>query len=185
MRVSAVDTQLYRATPSSAGFRDSGSGRELLGPRERLDHRAAETPLTVVGHGVLTGGDCTLRLIEHNAHAAVGPRLAPRRREPVPGTGAELTSFEQRMVVTLHRDQRVASCILRGDIPRRLRTTAAATDVQPLALTERVEGESLVHAEMLAVGRFDRPRVFRNITREKLAKRPLTNEADTGAVGLV
>src|SRR5262245_15966808 len=205
MRVSAVDTQLYRATPSSAGFRDSGGDGELFGPRERLDHRAAETPLTVVGHGVLTGCDCTLRLIEYNVHGAVGPRLEPRRlvalavahlhgaaerlalrgREPVPGTGAELTSFEQRMIVTLHDDQRVASCILRGDIPRRLRTTAAATDVQPLALTERVEGESLVHAEMLAVGRFDRPRVFRDIACEKLAKRPLTNEADTGAVGLV
>src|SRR5262249_37287091 len=79
MRVSAVDTQLYRATPSSAGFRDSGRGRGLLGRRERLDPRAAETPLTVVGHGVLTGCDCTLRLIEHNAHAAVGPRLEPRR----------------------------------------------------------------------------------------------------------
>src|SRR5262249_32624549 len=112
-------------------------------------------------------------------------RLVPRVGEPVPGTGAELTTFEQRMIVTLHDDQRVASCILRGDIPRRLRTTAAATDVQPLALTERVEGESLVHAEMLAVGRFDRPRVFRDIACEKLAKRPLTNEADTGAVGLV
>src|SRR5262249_28292326 len=79
MRVSAVDTQLYRATPSSAGFRDSGSGREWLGPRERLDPRAAETPLTVIGHGVLTGCDCALRLLEHNVHAAVGPRLEPRR----------------------------------------------------------------------------------------------------------
>src|SRR5215831_222780 len=205
MRVSAVDTQLYRATPSSAGFRDSGGDRQLFGPRERLDHRAAETPLTVVSHGVLTGCDCTLRLIEYNVHGAVGTRLEPRRLvalpvahlhgaaerlaprgcEPVPGTAAELTTFEQRMIVTLHHDQRVACCILRGDIPWRLRTAAAATDVQSLALTERVEGESFVHAEMLAVSRFDRPGGLRNITGEKLAKRPLTDEADTGAVGLV
>ena len=42
-----------------------------------------------------------------------------------------------------------------------------------------------MRAEPLALGRFDRPRLVAQELREELAERPLADEADAGAVGLV
>src|SRR2546429_6010237 len=89
------------------------------------------------------------------------------------------------MVVPLHDDERIACSILRGDIPGLFGATASASDVQTLALAERVEGEPLMRPEALAVGRLDDTRRAVEKTAEKSPERPLADEADTGAVRLV
>src|SRR5689334_44666 len=88
------------------------------------------------------------------------------------------------MVAPLHGDQCVARHVLAGDEPRRRGTVAHASDAKPLALADRVIRESIVVAHVRAFGIDDRPGRSRQIAREEIAKRPLTDEADAGRVAL-
>ena len=77
-------------------------------------------------------------------------------------------SVEQRMVVALDDDERVARHVLRGNEPRQCGTVAGATDSEALSLAQRVVGEALVPSEVVAVGRLNRTGRARQILREKV-----------------
>src|SRR5262245_10971591 len=81
-----------------------------------------------------------------------------RRDQPVPGAGYQGVAREQRMIVSLNHHQAVARGVLCCHVPRLFPVTGASADVQPRALPECVEGESLVLAEGLAVLGLDWPR---------------------------
>ena len=53
----------------------------------------------------------------------------------------DLAPIEQRMVVPLHDDERIARAILAGDEPRRVAAVARAADAEALPLAERVVRE--------------------------------------------
>src|SRR4029077_13987692 len=115
------------------------SGRGGLAHRRRdvFDDGTAETAFALVGHRVLTGCDGALRLLEHHACGGVRPgleqrqliglavahldtaaeRLAARGAEPMPGSGGECAARQQRTIVSLHDDERVALAVLRRYVP--------------------------------------------------------------------
>src|SRR5579872_212516 len=181
-------------------------GRLLARSRQNcFDHRAAQTELIVVRHGVLAWGDGALRLIKGNARGAIGQRLErcgliglpvthfDRAAEgalsgadqPVNRTGAQRCAGKQRVVMPLHHDERVPRTVLCRHVPGLLGMTALPADMQSLALPECVESKSLMSAERMALGRLDGARMRLQKAAEKLAKGPLADEADPGAVGLV
>src|SRR5438309_1731856 len=206
MRVS-VCTRDYigRGAPLPPSARPSGSGGLAHRWRDLFDDGAAETAFALVGDRVLTGRDGALRLLEHHACGAVRPRLEQRRliglavahlhtaaerlaargAEPMPGSGGECAARQQRMIVSLHDDERVALAILRRYVPGLLGVAVPSAQPQAAALSERIERESLVGPEPLPGGRFDGPGGPGEEARQKLAKRALADEADAGAVGLV
>ncbi len=147
-------------------------------PLRRLEHR----PGTIVG-------------LQRNAARGVGhpvPGLGAQRRQrrrvgrrpgdPVHRLRVDDGPVQQRMVVPLHGDQRVALEVLGGDEPRQVGAVAHAADPQPLALSERVVGEAVMAADDRAVGRLDRPRRPRQVAGEEIAERPLADEADPGRI---
>src|SRR5262245_30999600 len=96
------------------------------------------------------------------------------------------------MIVSLYRLQHVALEVLARHVPRGVLVTAAgvagrleAADAQPLALAERVEAQPDVAADDAAAVVFDCTRRVTEVAIEKLAKRPLANEADAGGVLLL
>ncbi len=88
------------------------------------------------------------------------------------------------MVVALHDVQRIGGDVLARDEPGVAAAVALATDTQALALSQGVEGKAHVLAHGPAVGRADRAGLRRQVAIEKLAKRPLADEADPGRVAL-
>src|SRR5581483_9077601 len=85
----------------------------------------------------------------------------------------------------LHHHEHVATTVFGGDIPWLFGVSAFAANLQTAALSQSVEGEALVGAEALALGRLDRTGRFIDETAEKLSKRTFADEADAGAVGFV
>ncbi len=63
---------------------------------------------------------------------------------------------QQRVIMTLDRNQTIAGSILGGNVPGRCVAIAAAADRKAAALTQRIERKAAVGAEMLARGGFDR-----------------------------
>src|ERR1700757_222094 len=185
--------------------RTSGGGGLAERWGHHLDDAATDTAIALVGHRVLPGRHGALWLGEPEVHRAVRPRrqeralvglavahlyrAAQRRRgrgaEPVPSSGGQRHAREQRMIVPLDDDERIAQRVLGGDIPRLLGVPGAAAETQAASLAQGVEGESVVGAELLAVRRFDRPGGARHVALDELSKRPLADEADAGAVRLV
>src|SRR6266404_5153796 len=103
----------------------------------------------------------------------------------MPGSGGECAARQQRMIVSLHDNERIALGILRRYVPGLLGVAVPSAQPQAAALAERIERESLVGPEPLSGGRFDGPGGPGEEARQKLAKRALADEADAGAVGLV
>src|SRR5437763_13067841 len=206
MRVSVCARDyIGRGAPLPPSARPSGSGGLAHRRRYLFDDGAAESALALVGYRVLTGRDGALRLIEHHAcsalragleqrrliglavahlHAAA-VRLAARGAEPMPRSRGECAARQQRMIVSLHDDERVALAILRRHVPGLLGVAVPSAQAQAGALAERIERQSLVGPEPLPGGRFDGPGGPLEEARQKLAKRALADEADAGAVGLV
>src|SRR5437016_5789384 len=186
-----------RKSSSGGGFPDSRL--------DALDDGATEAALAFVGYRILAGRDGALRPLEAHADRAIGARLEQRRlvrlavahlhaaaerlaaraREPVPGSGGESLARKERMIVPLYDDERVAADILRGHVPGQVRAAMLPADSEPPALAERVERESLVGAEPLPRGGLDGSGGHREEAGQERAERPLADEADPGAVGLV
>src|SRR2546423_3257278 len=206
MRVSVCARDyIGRGAPLPPSARPSGSGGLAHRWRDAFDDGAAETALALVGDRVLTGLDGALRLIERRACAAVRSRFEQRRliglavahlhaaaerfaargAEPMPRSGGEGAACQQRMIVSLHDDERVAGAVFRRHIPGLLGVPVPSAQLEPAALAERIERKSLMGPEPLPGGRFDGPGGAREEARQKLAERALADEADTGAVGLV
>ncbi len=110
---------------------------------------------------------------------------AVRVDQPVERRGRHGSGVEPVLLVPLQYDQRVAPLVLERDIPRFLGVAARAADCEAGALTERVERQPAVLTEHAAIQILDRPRIRRDVTAEELCERPLADEADAGAVGLV
>src|SRR5262249_50343111 len=87
--------------------------------------------------------------------------------------------------MALHNDEHVARGVLCADIPRRFRATSLTSDLQTLALPERVERKAAVRAQAHAVDGLDRPGTIAQELSEEVAEGTLANEADPGAVGLI
>src|SRR5215468_4239227 len=89
-----------------------------------------------------------------------------------------------RVVASLYDDQGVARIVFRGYEPRCRAPVARPAHAESLALPQRMVGEPAVLAEHAPVGRFDRARLARKVAGEKIAKRPLADEADAGRISL-
>ncbi len=174
--------------------------------RRRGDHAAAQADVAVVEHEVLPRRRRPLRGVEARAAAPVvaairrgrsrrasgsaswrrgasSDRVIRRRPgDPVQLLRVDDRPVEQRMVVALHDDERVARVILARDEPRQVAAFLRPADPQPLPLAERVVGETVMAPDDRAVRRFDRPRCPRQILRQEVAKRPLADEADARRV---
>jgi len=92
--------------------------------------------------------------------------------------GAHVAPVQQRMIVPLHGDERIAREILARDEPRRVGAIARAADPKALPLAHRVIGEPVVPADRRALRSDDRARCSREVAREEIAKRPLADETD-------
>src|SRR5256886_12174727 len=103
-------------------------------------------------------------------HAAA-ERLAARGAEPMPRSRGECAARQQRMIVSLHDDERVALAILRRHVPGLLGVAVPSAQAQAGALAERIERQSLVGPEPLSGGGFDGPGGPLEEARQKLAKR--------------
>ena len=73
--------------------------------------------------------------------------------QPVAGAGGQRTTYEQRVIVSLHGEQFVARKILGGDVPGVLALARAAADLEAAALAQRVERESAMAPDHLAASR--------------------------------
>src|SRR6185503_12440724 len=89
---------------------------------------------------------------------------------------------EARVVVALDDDQRIAAAVLSGDEPRSARCAARPAATETLPLPERVVGKSLMAPDGVACCRLDRSGLGRQVSREKLAKRPFADKADAGRI---
>src|SRR5215813_11118172 len=103
-------------------------------------------------------------------------------RDPVHLLRVDDRSIKQGMIMPLHYDQRVARTILRRNEPRQLRALARAADAQSLPLTQRVIRKTVMTSDFTSIDRDDRTRHARQIAREKIAKRPLADEANAGRI---
>src|SRR6202050_5029814 len=200
LRVERARKLLVMVSPLSAGHyiapvtcARSGRSPRLHRAADRLDDGSAQAALALVGHRVLAGRHRPLRRAENDARGAVGARLenrrlialavahldragkrlAPGRGEPVPGAALERIGCEQRMVVPLHHDERVARGILGRPVPGLFGASRPAADAQARALSEGVKGKPVVLAELLAIAALDGPGALRHEALEKLPKRPL------------
>jgi hypothetical protein len=174
--------------------------------QDGLNYGATETAVAVIDNGVLTWRHGALGLVENDARGAVGLGLEPawlvclavahlccaserlhawRACEPVHRSSGERFTREQRVIVSLHCDEHVALGVFGGYVPWLFGMAATATDLQAAALAQRVKREALVRAHSLAVGRLDRTWSLVEELAEELPERPLANEADSRAVGLV
>src|SRR5438128_6765395 len=89
---------------------------------------------------------------------------------------------QPRIIVALHDHQRVPRAILGRDKPRRIATLPGTADSQALPLSQCVIREAVMAPDDVSVGRLHWSRLLREITREKLAERSLTDKADTGRI---
>ena len=128
------------------------------------DDAAAQAHVAVVEHEVLPRRRRPLRRVEGRGHAVVRRTHRARRighpvarlrrraarqrgrraRDPVQVDRVDLAAIQQRMVVPLHDDQRIARGVLARDEPRRVAARARAADAQALPLPERVVREPLM-----------------------------------------
>ncbi len=84
----------------------------------------------------------------------------------------------------LYDDELVLFEIFSSHVPRLCRGVLAPADAHPLALADRVERKPDVFSDDLAFGRAHGPRLPRQVAAQKLAKRPLADEADPGRIAL-
>ena len=82
----------------------------------------------------------------------------------------------------MHHDQCIARDVFAGHEPSAFRRVPASAEAEAMALSKRVKGDSSVFAEHRAVFVFDAARPPGQVAGEKVAKGPLANEADAGAV---
>src|SRR3970282_1553944 len=191
---------------ASASPRLNGSRGHGLAERGVRDSRAAETVVSVVEPDVLPRSDRALRdgELDFDPGAAGAPdraryvglaiarlrrtreratRMPLRRRfDPVHGGGVQPVLHEQRMIATLHDDERIVVGAFGGDIPRGVAEVFPAAEMQAVTLSERIERETAMGAEQLAVGRADRARRGRQVTTQEIRERPLADEANAGAL---
>src|ERR1019366_8611929 len=92
---------------------------------------------------------------------------------------------EQRVLSILDHDQRIALRLFRCDVPGRGRGSGPSADSQTRPLAQRIESESPVFADHLALGGFDRARRLGQVSAQKYLERPLADETDAGAVRFV
>src|SRR5690606_848569 len=187
------------------------SERRFARPRPRtFDRRAAQAALAVVQHHVLAGRHGPLRGIEVNVDrvaaagddrarlvrlAVAGLRRATKLRTGLPRRGRPVDPMhlgrkgrvaeQGRVVRALRDDQLVALEVLPDDIPRRVRPIGDAADAEPVTLAERVERESPMPSDRLAVDAADRAGPRGDVAREEFAERTLADEADPRAVLLL
>jgi hypothetical protein len=112
--------------------------------------------------------------------------------DPAQVVGHQRRALQQRVVMALHRDQRVAGDVLGRHEPRRVLAAAArgalllhAADAQPLALAQRVEAQAHVLAQLAAALVLDGTGLVRQVFVQELAEGPLADEADAGRVLLL
>src|SRR5699024_6400593 len=99
--------------------------------------------------------------------------------------GRQCVAQKPGVIMTLYHIKRVVWQVLAGGVPGQGTTIGilAAPDpayAQTLALSKRVEGQALVLAHHLAIGRLDRAGIRGQIAVEKLPKGPFTDKADSG-----
>ena len=98
---------------------------------------------------------------------------------------SKASDMQQRMVVILHHDERIALGVFGGDVPRRGRGARAAAHPKPRALAERVERESAMLAETSPSASSIGPGSVVQVAAQEFLEGPLADEADAGAVRLV
>ena len=69
----------------------------------------------------------------------------------------EAVGHQQRMLVILDDDERVAARVLAGHVPGRIGRARLAADTEPRALPEGVERQAAMLAEAAAFRRLDGP----------------------------
>src|SRR2546429_10012182 len=89
------------------------------------------------------------------------------------------------MTGPMYVDGRFAADMLRGHVPGQVRAAMLSADSEPPALAERGERESRGGAEPLPRGGLDGSGGHREEAGQERAERPLADEADAGAIGLV
>src|SRR5262245_30199469 len=88
------------------------------------------------------------------------------------------------MVVTLDDDQLVLLEVLAAHVPRAAPAVLHSPDSDPLALSDRVEGQADVFAHRAALWRAHRAGLRRQVAIEELAEGALADEADAGRIAL-
>src|SRR5690606_1840242 len=169
----------------------------------RGDDRAAQAGLALVQHHGLARGHGALGALEGdpqgpglvNDHFAWLLWLSVARlrraaetggrrgaRDPVRALAVQAARHEMGAVVALVNDQHVGRDVLAHDVPGPVVESAAATDPQAFALAEGVVEHALVLAQVMAVGRPDRPRARGQVAAEEFPEVTLAHEADAGGV---
>src|SRR5690625_140637 len=89
------------------------------------------------------------------------------------------------MIVALADDQRVRGQVFVDYEPRQRCAAGAATDAQPLALTDGVKAQALVFPHHFAFRSLHGAGLARQVTAQELAKIPLADKTNARAVFLV
>src|SRR6185295_14635767 len=110
------------------------------------------------------------------------PPLARRRPDPMRVHSDERAALEERVLVALHDDELVTRAVLRCHVPRVLRPIRRAADVEAVALTERVVGETAMPAPLDTQIVANDAGLVGQVLAEEFREWPLADEADARAV---
>ena len=92
---------------------------------------------------------------------------------------------EQRMILILDHDERVAGHDFVRDVPGSRGSARSPANLEAGTLAQRVEGETRMFAEDSAIGCLDRSGLGAKMLAQKLLERALADETNTGAIRLV
>ena len=99
-------------------------------------------------------------------------------------SGFDNARIQPAVGVSLHNQQSIVRRVLASDKPWLAVSTLRSADAETLPLAERVVCEALVPADDDTFRRLHRPGFLGQVAGEKLAERPLADEADAGRIFL-